>query len=190
MRLGRRSRLSDEQLGQVGAALLAGPKVHGFATDMWTLARVADVIERVTAVRYSPTQTCQILRQRLDWTRQRPARRAVERDDAAIGMWVKQDWPRIKRGYDDPAPGSASGTRADSPSLPVVRGTWAPRGQTPVLRHRFSWTHMSMAGVLAYRPGRSRAKRIFQTKVGSYTTDSLIEFSTSCAGTCAASPSC
>jgi putative transposase len=35
---------------------------------------------------------------------------------------------------------------------------------------------MSMAGVLAYRPDRSRAKLIFQTKAGSYNTESLIEF--------------
>jgi hypothetical protein len=35
---------------------------------------------------------------------------------------------------------------------------------------------MSMAGVLAYRPDRSRAKLIFQTKLGSYNTESLIEF--------------
>ena len=35
---------------------------------------------------------------------------------------------------------------------------------------------MSMAGVVAYRPDRSRAKLIFQTKPGSYNTDSLIEF--------------
>ena len=33
-----------------------------------------------------------------------------------------------------------------------------------------------MAGVLAYRPDRSRAKLIFHTKPGSYTTASLIEF--------------
>ncbi|WP_345140631.1 transposase [Dactylosporangium darangshiense] len=62
--------------------------------------------------------------------------------------------------------------------LPAVRGTWAPRGQTPVLRHRFSWTRMSMAGVLAYRPDRSRAKLVFQTKPGSYNTESLIAFLT------------
>src|SRR5207244_109574 len=62
--------------------------------------------------------------------------------------------------------------------LPVVRGTWAPRGQTPVLTHRFSWSRMSMAGVLAYRPDRSRAKLIFQTKPGSYNTASLIEYLT------------
>src|SRR6266545_1612039 len=62
--------------------------------------------------------------------------------------------------------------------LPVVRGTWAPRGQTPVLTHRFSWSRMSMAGVLAYRPDRSRAKLIFQTKPGSYNTESLIAYLT------------
>src|SRR5205814_9299408 len=60
--------------------------------------------------------------------------------------------------------------------LPVVRGTWAPRGCTPVLTHRFSWSRMSMAGVLAYRPDRSRAKLIFQTKPDSYNTESLIAY--------------
>ena len=37
---------------------------------------------------------------------------------------------------------------------------------------------MSMAGVLAYRPDRGRAKLIFQTKPGSYNTESLIEYLT------------
>jgi len=59
-----------------------------------------------------------------------------------------------------------------------VRATWAPRGQTPVLRHRFSWTRMSMSGALAYRPDRSEAVFVFQVKDGSYTTASLIEFLT------------
>jgi len=59
-----------------------------------------------------------------------------------------------------------------------VRGTWAPKGQTPVLRHRFSWTRLSMAGALAYRPDASEAALMFQIKEGSYNTDSLIEFLT------------
>jgi transposase len=117
-RLGRVSRLSDAQLAEVQVALVAGPKANGFATDMWTLARVAQVIEQVTGVRYSPSQTWLILRQRLGWTRQRPARRAVERDEEAIEQWVKRDWPRIKKGLDAKAPGSASRTRADSPCCP------------------------------------------------------------------------
>jgi transposase len=115
-RLGRTPRLSDQRVAEVEAALLKGPTANGFSTDMWTLARVAEVIQRVTGVRYTLSQTWLILRQRLGWTRQRPARRAIERDDAAIETWVKQDWPRIKRGPDEPAPGSASRTKAGSPS--------------------------------------------------------------------------
>jgi transposase len=96
-RAGRPSRLSDAQLRLVEKALLRGPRAHGYPTDMWTLDRVAQVIEKLTGVRYASTQTWMILRQRLGWTRQRPARRAVERDDVAIEAWVKRDWPRIKR---------------------------------------------------------------------------------------------
>lgn len=104
-RAGRRRKLTDEQLAQVEAALEAGPKANGFATQMWTLARVAEVIERVTGTRYSQAQTWVVLRERLGWTRQRPARRAVERNEEAIAAWVKKDWPRIKKGPGAAAPG-------------------------------------------------------------------------------------
>ena len=61
-RAGRRPRVSDEQLAEVVAALKRGPRANGFPTDLWTLARVADVIDAVTGVRYGQTQTWQILR--------------------------------------------------------------------------------------------------------------------------------
>nr|WP_263399847.1 winged helix-turn-helix domain-containing protein [Saccharopolyspora pogona] len=88
-RAGRMPKLSDDQVAEVTDVLTQGPQAGGFDTDMWTLTRVADVIERVSGVRYSTTQTWTILRERLGWSRQRPARRAVERDDEAINRWVK-----------------------------------------------------------------------------------------------------
>jgi transposase len=104
-RAGRRRKLADAKLAEVEAALLAGPRANGFPTEMWTLARVAEVIERVTGVRYSQAQTWAVLRERLGWSRQRPARRAVERNEEAIATWVKQDWPRIKKAPGAAAPG-------------------------------------------------------------------------------------
>lgn len=115
-RAGRLRRLSDAQLAQVEAALVKGPRANGFPTEMWTLARVAEVIEQVSGVRYSQTQTWTVLRERLGWSRQRPARRAIERNDEAIATWVKKDWPRIKKARGAAAPGSSSKTRAGSPS--------------------------------------------------------------------------
>ncbi|MDQ3543945.1 MAG: winged helix-turn-helix domain-containing protein, partial [Actinomycetota bacterium] len=71
-------RLSEAELGRVDRALREGPRVHGFATDLWTLDRVATVIEATTGVRYHPGHVWKLLRDRLGWSRQRPARRAVE----------------------------------------------------------------------------------------------------------------
>ncbi|MEV0053208.1 winged helix-turn-helix domain-containing protein [Saccharopolyspora shandongensis] len=96
-RAGRLPKLTGEQLAEVEAELIKGPKACGYATELWTLARVAEVIEHLTGVRYSQAQTWTILRDKLGWSRQRPARRASERDDDAIEAWVKTEWPRIKK---------------------------------------------------------------------------------------------
>ncbi|MGH2456963.1 MAG: winged helix-turn-helix domain-containing protein [Acidimicrobiales bacterium] len=115
-RAGRLPRLSDAQLRQVDRALRKGPRAHGFATDLWTLDRVARVIEAETGVRYHPGHVWKLLRDKLGWSRQRPARRAVERDDAAIARWVATDWPRIKRGPAGAERGSSSKTSPGSRS--------------------------------------------------------------------------
>ncbi|MFF0284574.1 winged helix-turn-helix domain-containing protein [Rhodococcus aetherivorans] len=96
-RAGRRPRLDDTQIAAIREALLKGSQAHGFATGVWTLGRVAIVIERITGAHYGPTQTWTILRTRLGWSRQRPARRAVERDEDAIVAWRENEWPRIKK---------------------------------------------------------------------------------------------
>ena len=60
--------------------------------------------------------------------------------------------------------------------LPSVRATWAPRGQTPVLRHRFGWKRLSLAGALAYEPDGSDAHLVFQFRPGAYNDEALIAF--------------
>jgi transposase len=62
--------------------------------------------------------------------------------------------------------------------LPAVRATWAPRGQTPVLRHRFNWQRLSLAAALVYEPDGSDAHLVFQLRPGAYNQDTLIEFLT------------
>jgi transposase len=60
--------------------------------------------------------------------------------------------------------------------LPSVRATWAPRGQTPVLRHPFNWKRLSLAGALAYEPDGSDAHLFFELRPGAYNDERLIEF--------------
>ncbi|MGH7750819.1 MAG: winged helix-turn-helix domain-containing protein, partial [Candidatus Dormibacteria bacterium] len=95
-RTGRPPRLTAAQLDAVEAALLRGARSHGFSTDLWTLARVAAVIERTAGVQYHPGHVWRVLRS-MGWSLQRPARRARERDDAAVQSWLREDWPRLKK---------------------------------------------------------------------------------------------
>jgi transposase len=94
---GRKSRLTDAQLTEVRNALINGAEANGYSTDVWTVPRVAEVIEHVTGVSYHPGHVWYLLHDQLDWTWQRPARRAKERDDGAIEQWVKKRWPQLKK---------------------------------------------------------------------------------------------
>jgi transposase len=96
-RAGRRPRLSQAELDAVDQALRKGPEAFGFDTELWTLGRIAQVIERLTGVGFHPGYVWRLLRG-LGWSVQRPARRASERDEAAIARWRAQEWPRIKGG--------------------------------------------------------------------------------------------
>ena len=89
--------LSDAQLAAIDRALREGARAHGFDSDHWTLARITTVIEQQTGVAYHPGHVWKLLRRRLGWRLQRPARRAVERDEQAIARWVETDWPRIRQ---------------------------------------------------------------------------------------------
>ena len=114
-RAGRPPKVSDTDLEKVERALRRGPKAHGYPTELWTLARVAEVIEEVTGVRYHPGHVWRVLRQ-MGWSRQRPARQATERDDETIERWVNERWPRVKKTPGPGGPGSSSKTKAGSAS--------------------------------------------------------------------------
>jgi transposase len=111
-RTGRPLRLSPSQLRDIERALERGPEAFGFATGLWTAARVRDLIEGRTGVRYHEDHVWRILR-KLNWSCQRPTGRALERDEAAIRKWKKVAWPRIKKKHSASAVRLSSSTKAD-----------------------------------------------------------------------------
>jgi transposase len=60
--LGRRSGLTDAQKKGLGRMLLAGVVVNGFPSGLWTLARVAQIIEREYGLSYSTVNVWRILK--------------------------------------------------------------------------------------------------------------------------------
>ncbi len=100
-------RLSQEQCEQLPALLEQGAQAFGFRGDLWTAARVAQVIRRTFGVSYSERHTRRLLHE-IGWSVQKPEKKAVQRDEAAIQTWRNERWPALKKGH------SASGAPSSS----------------------------------------------------------------------------
>lgn len=109
---GPKSKLTAAQTEQVTHALLAGPVVHGYKTALWTLPRVAALIEDLTGIDYHPGHVWRLLGAS-GFSCQRPERRAVERDDKAIRRWQRTEWPALKKRPANKGAPSSLSTKAD-----------------------------------------------------------------------------
>jgi putative transposase len=93
---GSACRLDEAQLGELCAALEAGPAAHGWDQDQrWTLARAAALAARLFGVSYT-LRGMSFLLHRIGYSPQVPVHRAVERDDAAVAEWRAVTWAKAR----------------------------------------------------------------------------------------------
>jgi transposase len=109
---GPKARLTVQQTQQITDALVEGPAAHGYKTALWTLPRVADLIEDLTGVQYHPGHVWRLLGAS-GFSCQRPERRAVERHEKAIRQWKRVKWPELKKRPAGKGEPSSSSTKAD-----------------------------------------------------------------------------
>jgi transposase len=105
---GRPPQLTPAQRQQIPELLAKGAEAYGFRGDLWSRRRVAVVLQREFGVKHSPQHVGTLLRQS-GWSRQRPVRRARQRDEAAIAAWPKTTWKRLKKSRPRRANGRAGG---------------------------------------------------------------------------------
>lgn len=93
---GRPRRLSRVQARQLVSLLLKGPLAAGYSNQLWTTARVAEVIAKKFGVGYHRDHVGRLLHS-LGWSHQKPQRKAIERNKAEIRRFIQEDWPRVKK---------------------------------------------------------------------------------------------
>jgi transposase len=96
MARGRPAQLDSSQIEGLRVALLQGALAHGFGTELWTLKRVRVLIERVYGVTFSEVHVWRLLGA-MGFSSQKPERRAIERNDAAVQEWKRKTWPALKK---------------------------------------------------------------------------------------------
>ena len=102
-RTGAAPKLSKRRERSVLAWMAESPRAFGYADDLWTTRRLAEVIEKRFKVRFNSNYLAEWLTRR-GYTPQKPELRAVERDAPAIARWAAEEWPRLpkKRGRSGP----------------------------------------------------------------------------------------
>lgn len=95
-------KLSEKQREPLVRILLKKPTAAGFRTDLWTCARVAEVVRKRFGVSYHRDHMRRILHD-LGFSPQKPRRVAREQDAKAVERWRRRDWPRIKKKRDEVA---------------------------------------------------------------------------------------
>jgi transposase len=88
-------KLTAEQRGQLPALLAKGAEAYGFIGDVWTTARVAEVIRREFGVRHHPAHISRILGA-IRWTVQKPVKRSTQRNEAQIAVWRAERMPALQ----------------------------------------------------------------------------------------------
>jgi putative transposase len=90
--------------------LRQGPLHWGYPNNQWTLPRIAQVLRRSQGIIYDPDHLSVVMR-RLGWSVQKPQKKALERDEAAIRTWVETTYREVEKGGSSEGPPSSSRTR-------------------------------------------------------------------------------
>src|SRR5450631_763669 len=93
---GRPAQLNPEQLAQLPSLLAQGAQAFGFRGQVWTTARVVEMIRQQVGVSYHRAHGSRLLR-RLKYSRQKPIQKATQRDEAAIQNWKEHQWDELKK---------------------------------------------------------------------------------------------
>ena len=92
----RSEKLNGRQKRSLTQTLVKGAMKNGYSTDLWTLRRISEVIDKRFEVSYHPSHVWKLLRE-LGWSCQKPETRARERDEKKIKQWIHHQWPHIKK---------------------------------------------------------------------------------------------
>lgn len=168
---GRPPKLSGDQLRKL-YTLITGvdPRQLQFEFAMWTREMIAELIRREFGVSLSLSAVGRLLR-RLGLSPQRPLWRAWQADPDAVEKWKSEDFPAIR------ARATAEGATiyfADEAGLRSdyhAGTTWAPLGQTPIVKATGARHSLNMVSAISAQ-GRLR----FSTFTGSFTAERFIEF--------------
>lgn len=141
-----------------------------FPFALWTAGMVRQLIIDQFGITLSEGSVVRILKE-MGLTPQKPLRRAWQQNPERVAKWTREEYPAIQKEARRVGAtiyfGDEAGIRSDYHS----GTTWAPKGQTPIVRTTGSRLSMNMISAVS-----AKGSMRFMTVKGSLTADTFIEF--------------
>jgi len=168
---GRPPKLSGTQLSRVYELVVGtDPRQLRFPFALWTREMVQELIAREFQVSLSLSSVGRLLH-RLGLSPQRPLFRAYQQDPEAVELWKTEVYPAIRR------EAQAAGAEIYFADEASVRSdfhagtTWAPKGQTPVIKTTGARFRVNLISAVS-----PKGKLRFSVVTGTLTAPKFIEF--------------
>ena len=159
---GRRPRFANEQLRELEVLLLQGATAHGWVNNLWTVARIGELIGKHFRLEFCMDSVRRILNERLGWSCQKPQHQLKERNEDEIQRWKTEEFDRVKK---ESRARNAHLVFVDESGFllaPLRRRTYAPRGRTPVDKVADPHGRISVIGAITVSPLGKRRNFVFQ----------------------------
>ena len=168
---GKKSSLSEKQLQEIFDIVTSkNPLQLKFPFALWTRRMVKDLILDKFGVELSEVYVGRLLR-KMGLTPQRPLHRAYQQNPTRVAHWLEEEYPAIQREAKTHGAtiyfGDEAGVRSDYHS----GTTWAPKGNTPVVRTTGARHSLNLISAISAK-GLMR----FMTIKGKLTAESFIDF--------------
>jgi transposase len=168
---GRPTKLSGKQIQQLyGYIVCKTPLQFQFAFALWTCGLIRELIRKKFDVRLSEVSVSRLLK-KLGLSPQRPLFRAYQQDPEKVEAYLKDEYPKIRKRA------KAKGARIFFADEASIRSdyhsgtTWAPKGQTPIVRTTGARFRINMLSAIS-----AKGELRFMLTEKGLTADLFIEF--------------
>lgn len=153
-----RLRLTKKQLREIkNVVKTSNPRIHGYESDFWTTAILADLIKRDYNVEYKSKKRLYLIFEETKFTYHKPDGQYKNRDQKAIDAWKKENTPVIKSLMEDPNVEMLTEDEMILTTHTTFQKIWLPIGEFPKIDISNTRKRRGIYGFLNAKTGQEHA---------------------------------
>jgi transposase len=153
-----RLRLTRSQLREVKSIITtSNPKIHGYESDFWTTAILADLIKKEYNVEYKSKKRLYLIFEETNFSYHKPDGQYKNRNQKVIDAWIEQYTPVVEKCIEDPNVVLLTEDEMILTTNTTFQKIWLPVGESPKIDISNNRKRRGIYGFLNAKTGQENA---------------------------------